>query len=723
MIIILSGFKASGKTTLARYFSKHYQYQFIDIDDCILNIYTNEKQYTNIGQLYKSLGPVKFREIEQKAVVKLAQDLSNDIHKKYIIALGGGTVLNLENYNLLSKLGVIVYLEASQESITSRIKSLPELPELFKNKINSDNNIDQVLVDYYKSRLEVYNKNCNFKIDVSNKTIEQIAQELSDIEFKFNHEEIFLNTNNDLNSKINKTVIIISEYSLKKIDKTISVIEQDTKISQYIDIYELRLDFLNNIDSLELDDFAILFRKISKPVIITIRTEKDGGKYSGSEQNRIELLIKLSSLNPDYIDLEYYVEGKYIEKIKQQSPGCRIIRSYHDFCTDTQQLDLNKIVNKLHHPDCSIYKLSTMANSSTDCLVILKFLKDNAHEINLSAHCMGKMGVSSRVLSKRFSSCFTYCYYKLGCNFSSPQAPGLLSIQELIHDYNFQNINSESAIYALLGHPVEHSVGHKYHNNNFRQKNINATYVKFDVLPEEFDIFIMSLKKFRMLGFCGLSITMPYKNDIIKYLDKNYSKISSAVNTVKIKNFKFYGINTDGDGCLNVIKKNSGQDLIGKRVLILGAGGAAAAIAASANEHKAKLTLANRTITKAQEIVKQYGGDYISLDELYESYRDKNKFDIIISTLPESVTYQAHTTKHIFDTNLNTNSRLDRNSCSVVNPYLLEVLRKLSYQDTIFMDINYNKPIVLSDVKNISGIEMFFEQADLQFKYWFNDII
>lgn len=186
MIIILSGLKTVGKTTIAKYFAKEYNYIFIDLDELMLQN-ADCSRVKEIGELFKLIGEVEFRNLEFKTVKILEKQLNQigNTQSDYVIALGGGTLLNPENYKILKNLGIIVYLQAEPALISARIKAMPKIPGLFLTKLNNTNNLDQVLGEYINSRESIYSENADITIHVGNKTIPELSNELHKVTSTF----------------------------------------------------------------------------------------------------------------------------------------------------------------------------------------------------------------------------------------------------------------------------------------------------------------------------------------------------------------------------------------------------------------------------------------------------------------------------------------------------------------------------------------------------------
>lgn len=128
MNLLLFGFKASGKTHFGKMLSKSMHRTFVDTDDFIREEYEKESgTHKSIREIYKKLGNAGFRKIETKVIFKL-KDLNNTI-----IALGGGTVIDSENIEILQTVGAMVYLKTSPKKLKERIFK-DELPAFFDKK-------------------------------------------------------------------------------------------------------------------------------------------------------------------------------------------------------------------------------------------------------------------------------------------------------------------------------------------------------------------------------------------------------------------------------------------------------------------------------------------------------------------------------------------------------------------------------------------------------------
>lgn len=176
-------------------------------------------------------------------------------------------------------------------------------------------------------------------------------------------------------------------------------------------------------------------------------------------------------------------------------------------------------------------------------------------------------------------------------------------------------IDAATQLIALIGHPVEHSLSPRMHNGIYRCMNINSIYMAFDVLPENIGQAVYGFCALQVRGF---NVTVPHKQAVMPYLDAidQTAALIGAVNTVANDKGRLIGYNTDGSGFMRSLAYR-GIDVRGRDVLLLGAGGAARAVASALAIHGAgSVTIANRTPDKAaalaDDINRRIGGNVCS---------------------------------------------------------------------------------------------------------------
>ena len=158
------------------------------------------------------------------------------------------------------------------------------------------------------------------------------------------------------------------------------------------------------------------------------------------------------------------------------------------------------------------------------------------------------------------------------------------------------NISGCTKTICLIGSPVEHSLSPAMHTFSFEQLGVDCVYLAYNVEPDQLEAAVNGMKE---LGFLGYNVTMPHKTYISRYMDEvsPAAELMCAINTVVIKDGKAIGHNTDGAGFMRNIKEN-GVDVVGKKVTVMGAGGAAMAIytQAALDGVAASMFISERTI-------------------------------------------------------------------------------------------------------------------------------
>ena len=200
------------------------------------------------------------------------------------------------------------------------------------------------------------------------------------------------------------------------------------------------------------------------------------------------------------------------------------------------------------------------------------------------------------------------------------------------------NINNETIFLGLLGYPLRHSFSPILHNQTLKELAINGIYLPLEIVPSDLRVAAEALRCFK---FTGVNVTIPYKEDIISYLDalSPEAKDIGAVNVVKIGPGKrLTGYNTDGIGFIASLREKQIK-IEGKRALILGAGGGARSVAISLS--KAGLTymeIFDIDIKKARQLayqVTQVGQGKTSVRAIEQiSENISLKTDLIVNCTP-----------------------------------------------------------------------------------------
>jgi 3-dehydroquinate dehydratase/shikimate dehydrogenase len=339
-------------------------------------------------------------------------------------------------------------------------------------------------------------------------------------------------------------------------------------------------------------------------MIATVRRPIDGGRWAGTEEERLILLRHAIADGFDYVDIETDVA----EKVRRFGDVKRII-SYHNLRQTPD--DLEEIYEKMCGQDGDVVKISVTAQSADDNLRVLRLLRGAPKPT--VALCMGDLGTCSRILSLKFGSPFTYGAF----NKERSIAPGILSFQELQKLYHVERIGPDTKVYGVVGDPVGHSLSPLVHNKAIRKLGLDAVYVPFRVPRGELAEFV---RDFREIPVEGYSVTIPHKEAAARLAKECDPAVETmgAANTLLARGDDFVAYNTDAEAAVESLKANLpiGQDgvpasLSTRTVLLLGAGGVGRAIAHALKREGSVLTIANRTPERAKHLAEEVGCKWI----------------------------------------------------------------------------------------------------------------
>ncbi len=167
-------------------------------------------------------------------------------------------------------------------------------------------------------------------------------------------------------------------------------------------------------------------------------------------------------------------------------------------------------------------------------------------------------------------------------------------------------MNSKTVLHAVIGDPIAHSKSPLMMNRAFLELGLNSAYAAFHVSPGQLPAAIAGVRAF---GLRGLNVTIPHKEAVLPLLDEldESARMIGAVNTIVNENGVLRGYNTDGIGYVRSLEEETGIELSGKTVAVIGAGGAARAIVyALAKRGVAQIWLVNRTLARAEELTQHF---------------------------------------------------------------------------------------------------------------------
>lgn len=432
---------------------------------------------------------------------------------------------------------------------------------------------------------------------------------------------------------------------------------------------ELRLDLFSNVDIAFISE---ILSNDSQFVMLALRKDAQGGKFNGEESHREALIETYLRLNPPFFDLEYDMRPAFIHSLLDRYPKTKFILSYHQF---RGLISLNEIYSYMQQFPVFTYKMAVMIDSAIEALKWLVFTKKHP---KISLICMGEKASFARVLGPIVGNLVDYASMRA----KAETAPGQISYEEWMEIYRYPDLNRDTEIYGLIGDPIHLSPGHLYHNGVFKKRNRNAVYVKIPLPKEDLACFIPLAKE---LGVRGLSVTVPHKESIFPFVDEmdESAKQIGAINTLLFKEGKIIGTNTDGLGALDAIEKKS--SVKGKRVVLLGAGGSARAVAFEAKQRGANVLVLNRTVERAKKMAEDLGCEFGDLNELPSLY------DILINCSLASMPIDPEK----------------------ILPGKIAMDVVYSPKETLFL-----KEALLKGNQVVYGEEMFFNQAARQTAFW-----
>lgn len=384
---------------------------------------------------------------------------------------------------------------------------------------------------------------------------------------------------------------------------------------QGAELVEMRLDYIGRHI-----DLNRLLADRPCPVVITCRRKEDGGRWDKTEEERLMILRSAIASGVDFVDLEEDVAAG----IPRYGSTKRIV-SIHNF--EKTPEDLEDVHARLASLDADVVKIATMANSFADCVRMLRLVE--SAKIPTIGICMGDIGVITRVLALKHGAPFTYT------TLSSDRkiAPGQITFETMRDVFRPAAIDAETKLYGVVADPVAHSLSPQIHNAAFAHDNVNSRYLPFRIPEDELAFFVQWCRE---SGVGGLSVTIPHKESILSLLSQVESAANGigAVNTVAIDGEETTGYNTDyraAMDCLTEALKTQktlqtqseepvrDDDLFrGRGALILGAGGAARAIAYGLRQRGALVAISSRTEARAQQLARDVGGRALAWNHRYD---------------------------------------------------------------------------------------------------------
>lgn len=445
---------------------------------------------------------------------------------------------------------------------------------------------------------------------------------------------------------------------------------------------ELRLDYLSK-PALALPRIKRFIESHPGTVVVaTCRRAANGGKFRGSIASQLDILGKAAAAGCQLVDVELQTANKskaaQLQKLRSRAA---LILSFHDFRA-TKKLD--ETLEKMIEFPADYYKVVSTATTLSDNVTMIKFLAREGDRHSLISMCMGEQGIISRVLGVRAGSVFTFA----AASAAEATAPGQVTAQELRNVYRIEQVDVATRVYGVVGDPISHSLSPAIMNAAFRRENVNAVYLALHA--KTLKDLLACVKE---IPIHGISVTMPYKEAILPFLDNTDShttKVGACNTVVRAQDGKLYGFNTDTAGIVRPLERRL-STLEGARILVIGAGGAARAAVFGLKERGAEVYILNRTAAHAKKLAHQARARIMKRPDL-----KKMAFDVIINATPVGMGNSKETP--LQDKEINARYVFDM----IYDP-----------AETRLMKLAKER-----GAQVIPGIEMFVHQAARQFEIW-----
>jgi len=459
------------------------------------------------------------------------------------------------------------------------------------------------------------------------------------------------------------------------------LIEKAEAIARDNTFLEFRLDYLSKpgLVLARLKQFLEYHPHIV--AVATCRRAANGGKFHGSLSSQLDVLSKAAGAGCQLLDLEMQsatqCKRSQVEQLRARSA---LILSSHNF-RSTRNLD--ETLEKMAAIPADFYKVVSTATTLSDNVEMMRFLEKNRDAYSLVGVCMGEQGIISRVLGVRAGSVFTFA----AVSEDEKTAPGQMTAQALRNTYRIEQVDAATRVYGVAGDPVNHSLSPAIMNAAMRRETVNGVY-----LPLHAKTLKDLLSCIRDIPIHGVSVTMPYKEAILRHLDNTDShttKIGACNTVVRAQDGKLYGFNTDTAGVVRPLEQRI--SIPDSKILVLGAGGAARAAVYGLKERGAEIYILNRSLDQARKLARSVRAHTLKRGDL-----KKLSFDVIINATPVGMG----------------NTR--------ESPLKPEEIKARYVFDMIYdpAETRLLKMARAAGAEVISGLEMFVHQAARQFEIW-----
>jgi 3-dehydroquinate dehydratase/shikimate dehydrogenase len=372
-------------------------------------------------------------------------------------------------------------------------------------------------------------------------------------------------------------------------------------------------------DHLTRDELCEVVSAETHPTIATVRRPEDGGGFTGSEDERIDMLRGALDAGATLVDVEL---DSPAETLAAGGAADRVVLSDHG--APCRERDLEDLYRRMVASPARRLKIVPTAERVGEVDAVRRLLASAAADgREVACFAMGRSGAVSRLLAPSWGSWASYGAVAPG----GETAPGQFTATDLIEVYRVDDIRPETPRFALVGSHVFSSPSPAMHAAGYRACGLDARYFPVE-LDEPMDIEILAAPD-GPVGASGLAATMPFKEAVAARcatLD-DVAGAAGAVNTVSADAAGWRGYNTDGPAVLALVRRH--VEPRGARVAIVGAGGTALAAATVLAGAGAQVVLYNRSVERAREAASRLGVGHAPLDDLEDA-----TWDVLVQATP-----------------------------------------------------------------------------------------
>lgn len=680
--IIVIGMRAAGKSTLSRWMATFLGFKLLDLDHLF------ESKHGDIREFIKEHGWEEFRKLE----AQYAKETIAKYGTNHVLSSGGGIVESEASRDILRQYlksgGIVLHLHRDLDETvvflsadTTRPAYVDEIKEVWKRRENW----------YHEcSNYHFYSAHCENEL------------EFKQLRTSFvNYLKLITGRQTTAIPTEKSAFVCLTFPDLKDVQS-----ETLEEVTSGCAAVELRIDLLASYDnSFVAEQIAILRKNVSIPIIYTIRTVSQGGRFPDEDHEAIERLSFLGiKLGVEYLDVQLTYPSTLIDHIMAKKGNTRVIGSHHDFSGSLKwdNVEWDTKYAQAVELEVDIVKFVGTALDFQDNLRLETF-RDSHKDKPLIAINMGEQGKLSRVLN----TIFTPITHGL---LPASAAPGQLTLAQI--NSAFSEIGGVVAKnFYVVGQPIGHSRSPALHNSGYAKLGLPFTFEKFETsdAKEVYEKLIKGNEK----NFGGLAVTIPLKVDIMKYVEElsDSAKVIGAVNTVSLsKDGKILGDNTDWVGITNSFTRFGVPSIENSQVngLVVGAGGTSRAAAYALHGMGCKkIYMINRTASKLTELKESLPSDYnIEILDTVDDVENAEAVSLVVSCVPAD--------KPLDDQLLNKVERVLNKGIKAEAGGFVPTLLEAAYKPSVTPIMKVASEKFKWNI--IPGVEMLVNQGERQFE-------